>query len=723
MTAGNGNGGSKAGKLGTFGGVFVPNVLTILGVIMFLRMGWVVGQAGLWQALVILLVAKSITVLTALSLSAVSTNTRVGAGGAYFLISRSLGPEVGGSVGIPLYFAQTISVAFYLVGFAESFSLILPDADPKAVGLVALGVFVIVAWFGAGIVAKTQYIILAALGLSLVSFFAGARLTPAAASNLGSAYTEGQNFWSVFSVFFPAVTGIMAGVSMSGDLRDPARSIPRGTLGAILVTLGIYGLQIVVLTAGADRDALVGNSLILLDLSVVPSLIYVGLWAATLSSALASLAAAPRTLQALAHDGVVPRILGASLGGGREPHAGILVSAALAGGCILAGDLNLIAPVISMFFLATYGTINLVAGIERLAGNPSYRPTFRVHWAPSLLGGLGCLAVMFLIHAPATALAMVIIVAIFFLLARARLQEDWVDMRSGLWFSVTRLGLLLYIGSRQHVRNWRPVILVLAGNPKARLPMIRFARHFEAGRGFLFIGQVVTGDEEDLFQRQPRLQEVLANFIHEHELSAAPKMVVARDFVQGVTTLLQASGIGPFQPNTVLTGWSDDAVRRSAFAQAVRRILELQRNLLVYEAPDLEAGPLEPRIDVWWYAKENGSFMLTLAYLMRLQPEWRCHRIRVLRIIRDPQGAQEAQDGMKKLVAERRVQADVEIVVDTSPPLDVIARESERSEVCFVGISVRSIQEDSNPLAAYEALVGRLRGNVFLSKSWHDLQY
>ena len=708
--------------LGTFGGVFVPNVLTILGVIMFLRAGWVVGNAGLGGALLILLIANSITLLTAMSLAAVATNTRVGVGGAYFLVARSLGLELGGSIGVPLYLAQAISVAFYLVGFSESLLLLWPEVDGRMAALLGLGAFFAIAWFGAGWAVKTQYVILAVLTLALVSFFAGFTPTADFTANLTPAYLPTHSFWSVFAIFFPAVTGIMAGVSMSGDLRDPSRSIPRGTLAAVILTFTIYAAQMVWLALNAGRDELIADSLVMQRIARVPTLILAGLWAASLSSALASLVAAPRTLQALSLDGVLPRWFADRIGKSPEPRSALLLTTAIAAAAILLGDLNLIAPVISMFFLATYGTINLVAGLERLVSNPSYRPTFRLHWLPSVLGGLGCLLAMFLINVWATLVAVVVIAGTYGFLTRRRFQTAWGDMRSGLWFALTRFGLLRFESSRQHVRNWRPVLLVLSGNPNARLKLIEFAQWLEAQRGMLFLAQIVTGEWEKLLPRHAGAAEALQDFIEERRLSAVGKTIIADDFEHGVVTLLQVSGLGQFQPNTVLVGWSEDTVRQATFANAVRRILELRRNLLVYEEAEPDAV-LEPVIDVWWYAKDNGSLMLTLAHLLQSSPRWRNHRIRVLRIIKDEAGAEEAKAGTRELIADFRIPAEVRVIVSSAPVLDTIGQISAQSEICFAGIAVERLTEADSPLAAYADLVANLRGNVLLTKSWHDLKY
>ena len=318
-------------KFGTFGGVFTPNLLTILGVIMFMRTGWVVGNAGLKESLQILCIANLITLLTGLSLSSIATNLKVGGGGAYFLISRALGLEVGGAVGLPLFLAQAVSVAFYIVGFTESLHYIFPTLPDQLIsGGVLIGIFII-AWVGADIAIKTQYLIMATLGLAILSFFAGFTPVQDIGANWKSGYQDGQNFWTVFAIFFPAVTGIMSGVSMSGDLKDPSKSIPRGTLYATVITFFIYGAIMVWLAVNASRDELLNNKLVMQRIAFFGPLIFAGLWAATLSSALASLLAAPRTLQALGQDRVVPRILAKGVGPTREPRLALLVSLVLAG--------------------------------------------------------------------------------------------------------------------------------------------------------------------------------------------------------------------------------------------------------------------------------------------------------------------------------------------------------------------------------------------------------
>jgi amino acid transporter len=709
-------------KFGTFGGVFVPNVLTILGVIMFLRTGWVVGQAGLKDALIILLIANVITLLTSLSLSSISTNIQVKGGGAYFLISRNLGLEIGGSVGIPLFLAQAVSVAFYIIGFAESLQYLWPNLPVRWVTLVTLLVIFAVAWKGADLAIKAQYVILGALGLALISFFGGWTPAEGWGERIQPAYESGLSFWLVFAIFFPAVTGIMSGVSMSGDLRDPSKSVPRGTILAVIVCFVIYALQMVWLSINATREELVSNSLVMERIAVVGPLIFVGLWAATLSSALASLLAAPRTLQAMAQDRIVPFGLGRGHGPGKEPRIAMLVTAGLAALCLMAGRLDVIAPIISMFFLTTYGTVNLVAGLSGLAANPSYRPTFRVHWLPCLLGTGGCLFAMFLLNAWATVFAVACIIGLYTLLKRRQYQTAWGDERSGIWFALARFGLLKLAASRQHVRNWRPVILVLVGNPANRQSLVGLANRMEARRGLLFLSQIVIGDWEKVRSRQGTMQRQLDDFIRENRLSAVGKTVMADSFEQGVSTLIQVAGVGALEPNTVLMGWSEDALRQREFTGAVRRILELKRNLLIFAEADLPQRELEPVIDVWWRAKNNGSFMLTLAHLWQEGAVGREYRLRVRRIIASEEGRRETELAMREMVRTTRYAAEIDIVVSKAPPLDVIGRESEKSALCFVGVNLDAVADDaSNPVAGLKPLVAALKGEVVLAKSWLDL--
>ena len=456
-------------KFGVFGGVFTPCTLTILGVIMFLRFGQVVGNAGMQYAVQIVLLASALTFLTAISLSAIVTNTQVKGGGAYYLISRSLGIEFGGAVGLVFYVAQAIAVAMYVVGFSEAFLDAFGGlgASTAVVGtIVNLMVFASV-YIGAGWTISIQYGILAALCLSLASFGLGAvpqwSVTNLEA-NWSPNFAPGENFFTMFALFFPAATGVMAGANMSGDLRNPARAIPLGTLAAIGATTLVY-LGLAFLLGGIrSSDELIADNLVMKRSALFPALVTLGIFAATLSSALTSMMGAPRILQALARDDVVKaaRVFGCGSGPNDEPRRAILLTFAVSQAAVLLGDLNAIAPIITMAFMITYGLINLATFYEWTTRNPSFRPRFRFsHWSASLLGAVGCLVVMVLVS-PLWALASVLVVVLLYrYIARRELRARWGDVRGGVAFERARRNLLALEDESYHPKNWRPNILAL----------------------------------------------------------------------------------------------------------------------------------------------------------------------------------------------------------------------------------------------------------------------
>ncbi len=294
----------KSSKLGTFGGVFTPDVLTILGVIMYLRLGWVVGNAGFLGAVIIILLAKIITITTALSMSSVTTNIKIGAGGAYSIITKSLGLEAGGSIGIPFYISQTLSAALYIVGFTEGWLKIFPDHPYIIVAVSAWISLIAIVSVSANFAIRIQYVIMFIIGLSIVSFFLIPEI-PVKNIPLTGNFEDG-NFWFVFAIFFPAVTGIMAGANLSGDLKNPRKSIPMGTLAAIAVTMVIYISMAYVAAKFIPAEELRSNQMAIADYAFSSPLVLLGILAATYSSALGSILGAPRILQALAENKTVP---------------------------------------------------------------------------------------------------------------------------------------------------------------------------------------------------------------------------------------------------------------------------------------------------------------------------------------------------------------------------------------------------------------------------------
>jgi amino acid transporter len=677
----------RARRFGSFGGVFTPNVLTILGVVLFLRAGWVVGSAGLLGAILIIVISHLISFSTGLSLSAIATSMDVKAGGNYYMISRTLGLEVGGSIGLPLYLSQALSVAFYIIGFTEGLHWVFPWFDPIITASIACIILSIIAIIGADLAVRVQYFILAVLGLSLVSFFSGRTGSPHPIALWG---TGGVGFWSVFAIFFPAVTGIEVGVSMSGDLKDPQRNIPRGTLLAIGVTFLIYLAQAGWLALNVPGEELSRNLMVMKTVARWPGLIVAGLWAATISSALGCIIAAPRTLQALAHDRILPEFIAKGSRQTNEPRIATLITFIIAEGCILMGGLDAVAPVITMFFLNTYGVINLIAALENLVGNPSYRPKFRVPWLISLGGAIGCYLTMFLIHGPATVMAILIAFGIYIYLGRKDLHATWGDVRSGLWYSLARFAILKLEDAEWHPLNWRPNVMVFSGNPHTRKQLVGFANWLGKGKGIIALYQLLLGIEDKAGHRRRAALRLLKNFIRENKLHILGQVYVAENFRQGTKQVVQTHGLGRMQSNLVLLGWCGDPSREAEFAGLIRDLHHLQKSVLVLNIAGENGFGKRRRIDVWWGGmQQNGNLMILIAYLISQNPEWQGCTITLNMIIKNEQGRQAATTNLKNILRQAHIEARVNIIVPESPRVKmpyIIRKHSQHADLVILGM-------------------------------------
>ncbi len=535
---------------GTFKGVYTPSVLTILGVVMYLRLPWVVGSVGLGRALLIVVLSVAITLLTGLSISAMATNMKVGGGGAYYMISRTLGVEVGAAVGLPLFLAQALGIAFYVAGFTEIVLGYFPGQSPIAIGVGALVTLTALAYWSADLALKSQFLILALLALSLGSLFAGG--TPADGRALGEGLSA-LPFWATFAVFFPAVTGIEAGLGMSGDLKNPARALPLGTLSAVVTGLVIYlAIPLFVAEVVPDRDMLLGDSLVIARIAKWPTLIVLGILGASLSSAMGALLGAPRTLQSLANDAILPRLIGRGYGDGKDPRLATVVAFVIALLGIVLGDLNAIAPVLSMFFLTSYAVLNLSAGLEGLIGGPAWRPSFRVPWWISILGFVACVAAMLMIDPGSTFVALLVTAGVYHAVRRRSLNAQWGDVRYGALILLVRLALDGLSRRQPNARSWNPNVLALTGVPTSRWHLVIIARALAGEAGLLTVATVLpeTHNGDD---RIDRTRRAIEGHLSANKVSALVKVVTDEDVIEGLMSLVKSYGFGPLTPNTVGT--------------------------------------------------------------------------------------------------------------------------------------------------------------------------
>ncbi len=694
----------KAQGLNTFEGVFTPSILTILGVIMYLRFGWVVGNVGLFGTFIIVTISTSITFLTALSIASIATDKQVRAGGAYYMISRALGIETGGAIGIPLYLAQLLSVALYTIGFAESVSIVFSNLDQTVIGLIVTGIIGVLAILSTKIAIRSQFFVMAAIGISLLSLVFGKPLEESHIELWGVSDSRSEGFWTVFAVFFPAVTGIMAGVNMSGDLKNPSRAIPYGTFYAVGAGYLIYMLIPFILASRVDAINLVKDPLIMRKISLWGDAILLGVWGATLSSAMGSMLGAPRVLQALARDGVLPKYL-RWLGKGTKiddtPRIGTIFTLLLAMTAVYFGDLNIIAPILTMFFLATYGMLNISAGIEKLIGSPSFRPVFKVHWIFSFLGSFGCIVVMLLINPLATGVAVMVLVIVFIWLQRRGLRSTWGDVREGIWLSLIRLGLL-NLNSIIDPKNWRPHILVLSGAPSKRWNLITLTSDIIHNRGLMTVGTVISG-EKTTPERKKTMEDNIKDYLDNREIISLVRVIRAQNPFEGAERLVETYGLGSLVPNTILLGDSTVRDHYPEYCKMITHFYLSMRNIIIVRENGKKNFGNKQIIDIWWGGlRRNGALMIIIGHLLQRSLNWDRAKIRLNMVVPSEKAGVEAKININNIVQKVRINIESQVIVSNGQSFEIILKEkSKDADLVIMGLA----EPRENFLDYYDQLI------------------
>ena len=729
---------TPAGTLGTFGGVFTPSILTILGIILFLRLGYVIGQAGLARGLVIIALANAISLLTSFSLSAIATNLKVKGGGDYYLISRTLGVEFGGAIGVVLCLAQSISVGFYCIGFGEALTNILPVNQPflpQIIAALAVSFLFIFAWLGADWATRFQYVVMATLAAALISFFVGGlgQWDRATLVQNWASTSSGQSFWILFAIFFPAVTGFTQGVSMSGDLKDPGKSLPLGTFSAVGISILVYFGVAVVFAAVLPAEALRSDYGAMGRVAALDFLVDAGVIAATLSSAMASFLGAPRILQSMAGDRIFPFLLAFAHGSGpgNNPRRGVLLATGIAFATIALGNLNIIAPVVSMFFLVSYGLLNYATFYEARAASPSFRPRFR--WFDrrlSLVGWLACLGVILAINLAAGAVAVAVLFAIYQYISRSAGPARWADSRRSYHLQRLREHLLSAAAEPEHPRDWRPQILAFSNNSSRREQLLRFASWLEGKSGLTTAVRILEGEGAKMVKLKEEAEEELHADIKKSGLSAFPLVVTAPNLTVGIHTLVQAFGMGPMKANTVLLNWLDEelpkgilGVKELRYSRNLRVAFRLGSNIVILKATDEawaaleDLDPKDRRMDIWWWGDTSSRLMLLLAYLMTRSEPWEEARIRVLAASYEI-ASEDSTEDLKNTLDEVRISAQPEIVEHAD--MNAVVKYSADAPLVFMPFRLKGNQLEDPFGEPVETILGRL-GIVALVLAAEDI--
>ncbi len=697
------------GTLGMFAGVFTPSILTILGIILFLRLGYVVGNAGLGFTLIILFLANGISVLTTVSLSAIATNLKVKGGGIYYLISRTLGHEFGGAIGMVVFLAQSVSIAFYCLGFGEALAQLFTThlgILPQIIAVLAVSFLFFFAWLGADWATRFQYVVMTALAAAILSFFIGGILrwdSTLLVQNWSSSQGN-PGFWVLFAIFFPAVTGFTQGLSMSGDLKDPGKSLTSGTFMAVGVSIVVYFLSAVIFAAALPSDVMVNDYEAIKRIAFFGFLVTAGVIAATLSSAMASFLGAPRVLQSVAADRLFPFLLPFAKGSGptSNPRRAVLLSAGIAYATVAWGQINLIAPVVSMFFLVSYGLLNYATYYEARSQSPSFRPRFRYFnkWL-SLVGALACLGVMLAIDMTAGIAAVAVLFGIFQYLKRSAGPSRWADSRRSHHLQLIRENLLASTTAPEHARDWRPQILAFSDNPQRRSQLLRFSSWIEGGSGLTTAVQILEGTGLKMLKLRKEAEAQLQRDILKDTAQAFPLVVTAPNLEFGIQTVIQAYGIGPLKANTILLNWLGRSPEKilglhsREFGRNLRTAHHYGCNIVILDIKAdkwsaLEASDGQDRcLDVWWWDNATSRLMLLMAYLMTRNDKWSDAKIRLLAVA-DGTGADQTIESLEQMLEEVRIEAQPEIVKDVDA--DMLAEYSADSSITFLPLRIRDNQ-------------------------------
>jgi len=727
----NNNNVQGAEKFGTFLGVYTPSVLTILGLIMYLRFGWVIGNLGLGMTILVVLLASSITLITALSASAIATNMHVGVGGEYYMISRSLGLELGGAIGIPLYLCRTLSITFYSFGLAEAIAMFWPASSGEMpahyIQLIAAAVIIVITIISgksAGLALKLQIPIMITVGISIIALFIGvfsAKLT--SPEMVPTFRTAPKGFWYVFAVFFPAVTGFTAGIGMSGDLKEPRKSIPKGTIMAVATGMLIY-LMIPVLLAVSSKTS--PEKLASMGVETWTSVAFLGAWlvipgifGAILSSAFGSVLGGPRVLQSLAQDKLAPRFL-AKLSKTGQPTVSTWISGAIALTAVALGGLNTVAQFVTILFLTLYVLINFAAAIENLTSDTSFRPKIVVPWYISILGSLGAIIVMFLISPLACIIGIALEILLFIVLRKRSMEKEWGDVRAGFWGSLARFALFKLNTHESDPRNWRPHILVFSGDVAKRLPLVHLANFLNQKRGIITVCKLIVGSQKEyLISIKPETKLMKKN-LAEAGIAAFSKAYVVPEFESGAINITQANGIAGLDSNTVIFGWSEKQKRMISLFRIIRSISEIRKSSILVRINKFPLYTEKRKIDIWWRGKHsNGDLMLLLAHLLSLHSGWKSARIVIYTIIIEEKDKEFALNMIKDMISEVRIKAEAEIIIkpkETSVN-EIIYRNSKASDIVFMGLNIPQTGEEKQYVQKLDELSEGLKTTIFVRNS------
>ncbi len=637
--------------------VFITAISTILGAILFLRFGFAVGMLGFWGVVLIILLGHTVTVPTALALSEIATNKRVEGGGEYFIISRSFGLNIGATIGITLYLSQAISVAFYVIAFTEAFQFffefvkdslgfVLPRQFISIPAMLFLSVLILKK--GANLGIKALYFVAAILALSLVLFFTGT--TPHAgesAFNLTNVeFRNVEQFFVVFAIIFPAFTGMTAGVGLSGELKNPQKSIPLGTIAATIAGLVIYFLVSYKLAHSAAPHELLEDQLIMARIATWGMVfIPLGLAASTISSALGSVMVAPRTLQAIAGDMSFPlarinRFLSQGRAKDNEPVNASLVTCIIAFIFVAIGDVNAVAQIISMFFMVTYGSICLISFLNHFGSSPSYRPSFKSRWFLSLIGFIAAVWIMFSISMVYTLLAFILIALLYiYVNTYHKNRKNLASIFTNAFLQINR-NLQVYFQKKRisgAESEWRPSAICISADSFKRDNALNLLRWISYKYGFGTYLHRIEGYYSRITFEQSKSE--LARLIKNEGTDGNVYIdtIISPSNTSSIAQAIQIPGIAGMENNMIIFDYDkEEPAELDDIIDNVKLVKSGNFDVCIL-ASSRKRVNYANGIHVWIKSidEDNANLMILLSFIILGHPDWKNSNISIFDICKE----------------------------------------------------------------------------------------
>ncbi|KAJ5076209.1 solute carrier family 12 [Anaeramoeba ignava] len=689
---------TKKALIGTVLGVYFPSMQKILGILLFLRLPWVIGHAGVGLGLLIVIMSCSIALLTGLSLSAVSTNGVLPPGGAYIMISRALGPAFGGAFGL-LYFLGTVLLAsLHTLGAVEVFESIThytftSTYNKQIFSMIVLTILMLLVFVGIKYVSRFGALFLIIVLISVLSMYLGFFIGPnsrasseysAANSsklkdNMKSSFkdaTGSTSFPQLLSVYFPAVTGFLSGANYSGDLKDAQHSIPIGTLSAIITITLIYITCAIFFGSVTTRTVLETDKFMVRNIGwPISNIIEIGIILAAIGATLQALTVSPRILQALSKDHLLPFLKPfEKMHKEQEPRRALILTWIISMIFVQLGEMDNVAPIITILLLICYGGINLTCFNLSVLKAPSFRPRWKYfHWSTALIGFILSGVMMFLISWYTTLAVLVLIFAIYRYIEWKGVEKEWGDSISGLRFKQALNNLLQLDPREVHHKNWRPQILTLLkvdenGEPTHR-ELIQFIYQLKENRGLSIAGCVIQGKEtQENIDKAESIKQTITQDINQKKVRAFSNVVISQSIESGISFLIQGSGLGALTPNTVVFGWpknwKSDPIWSFEFVNILHLCHDLGKSVIVCKS--LSRFPnndtiLSGTMDLWWFV-HDGGLELILALLLKRNKVWQNCELRIFTVAEAHEDENELKSKIETLMYSLRIPAKVFVI-------------------------------------------------------------